>query len=315
MNCTTCNTETTVLNRSMCIKCKAIICDTCAIGNKFMCSTCSDKGKIKLDYIRRSHIELYKDCPYAFKMEVIDQIPTGQSIYAKLGSFIHDEFEKHQLGERTINQIMENSIDALNSWDDEFEPDMIEKLKERTVKSVEGYAHIIPTLTNEIVALEETIFFELDPELPKVRITMDRVDRDSEGNLHLHDWKTGKVMTGKKLSTDLQVPLYIYAIRSHYGVTPKSFTLYYVSEGKTRTYNMVDEDTFVCTVRKKDYTISITEVLREVKSIFAKIKNGHFSIPDKPNFFTCKMCEFKTMGKCSGADTQSWHEINTARGL
>jgi RecB family exonuclease len=280
-----------------------------------MCNACSDKGKIKLDYIRRSHIELYKDCPYAFKMEVIDQIPTSQSIYAKLGSFIHDEFEQYQRGNRTLEQILENSLSAIDSWDDEFGEEIREKMKVRTEASVLGFEEVIPTLKNEIVALEETIFFELDSELPKVRITMDRVDKDQEGNLHLHDWKTGKVMTGKKLTTDLQVPLYIYAIRSHYGITPKSFTLYYVSEGKTRTYNMVDEDTFVCTVRKKDYTISITETLREVKSIFAKIKNGHFSIPEKPNFFACKMCEFKAMGKCAGHENESWSQINMARGV
>ena len=38
---------------------------------------------------------------------------------------------------------------------------------------------------------------------------------EGENGLELLDWKTGQVMVGKKLSSDLQAPLYIYGVMKH----------------------------------------------------------------------------------------------------
>ena len=77
------------------------------------------------------------------------------------------------------------------------------------------------------------------------------------------DWKTGKCMTGKKLTTDLQPALYLKAIEHKYGKMPKTFTLIYLSDVdkkgnfKTRVFERINNNEFKCTVRGKDYIQNI----------------------------------------------------------
>ena len=68
-----CGVELTWENKTICTKCGIDMCEDCATKNKWKCTKCADKQKIKIpDVIRRSSIEDYKSCPYYFKLHVID---------------------------------------------------------------------------------------------------------------------------------------------------------------------------------------------------------------------------------------------------
>jgi RecB family exonuclease len=140
---------------------------------------------------------------------------------------------------------------------------------------------------------------------------MDRID-EVNGELEMHDWKTGRVMVGQKLSSDLQAPLYIYGTKLHFSKPVRSFTFYYLNENKTRTFTRSAEDpnVYICTVNKRQYKINILDGVREIQRVFSQIKKGNFNIPQdtKKMHFTCKMCHLKKQGICEGADLQSWNQ-------
>lgn len=320
--CRDCGTELTWENRAICTKCKAYICDECSIKNKFKCNECANGAKIKLpESIRRSHIEDYKACPYSFKLNVIDGIEKPQNALAHLGSDLHDLYEHIQLGDVTLDELDSQTEWLFENYKDLYDIDTYDRMYDRAQTCNRSFANLYPSLVGKNATYEERIYYPIADDLPEITIAYDRLERDDDGELHLMDWKTGKVMSGKKLTTDLQPALYLKAIQHKYGRMPKTFTLIYLGDVdkkgnyKTRVFNRINDNEFVCTVGKKQYVQNIDEQIKVVKKIFSQMKNGHFSIPDKPDFFACKMCYFKTIGKCADAETQRWLNINAQRGL
>lgn len=319
-NCMNCNTILNWENKTLCVKCGVEICEECSVKNKFKCDKCSDKAKLKIpNVIRRSSIEDYKSCPYYFKLHVIDGNEPEQNVLARLGSDLHDLYEQVQRGNIEIEQIKSKSNSIIEDILKDYPDTDIERLSERTNICNDSFIKLLPKLTNKAIAFEERINFPIGEGIPQVTIAYDRLEKDQEGNLHIVDWKTGKVMSGKKLTTDLQPALYLKAVEHQYGKMPKSFKLVYLSDVdkqgnyKERTFTSIDGNKFVCKVGKKEYIQDITEQIKVVQKLFAQIKQGKFSIPQKPDYFKCKMCSFKDKGLCSGNDTQNWININEER--
>ena len=318
--CKICKTELTWENATLCVKCGVSLCENCSTKNKFKCDKCADKQKIKIpDVIRRSSIEDYKSCPYYFKLHVIDGNEPRQNVLARLGSDLHDLYEHIQRGDVNIEEL-ESQLDWIMSHIDEDYPeeDML-RIWDRAKICNESFRRLLPTLTNKAIQYEERINFSIGKDIPQVTIAYDRLEEDENGDLHIVDWKTGKVMSGKKLTTDLQPALYLKAVESKYGKMPKSFRLVYVGDVdkngnyKERVFESIDGNKFVCKVGKKEYIQDISEQIKIVQKLFAQIKQGKFSIPAKPDYFKCKMCDFKSKGLCSGNDTQNWININEER--
>lgn len=320
--CKDCGAELTWENSALCTKCKAMICVDCSIKNKYKCNKCSEGTQIKLpDSIRRSHIEDYKACPFAFKLNVIDGIEKPQNPLAHLGSDLHDLYEKVQTGEVNVNDLEDKTHEIFESYTELYEDDEINKMWKRAEVCNNSFKMLEPSLHTRNATYEERLYFPIADGLPEVTIAYDRLERDENGGLHIIDWKTGKIMSGKKLTTDLQPALYLKAVGHKYGKMPESFTLIYLSDVdkkgmyKTRKFNKINDNEYVCKVRGKEYVQNIDEQIKVVQKLFAQMKQGHFSIPQDPDFFTCKMCHFKKIGKCGGNEMQKWLNINEERGL
>ena len=318
--CPMCKVELTWENKTICTKCGVEICDECSTRNRFKCDKCADVQKIKIpELIRRSSIEDYKSCPYYFKLHVIDGNEPKQNVLARLGSDLHDLYEHIQRGDIPIEQIDEESLHIIDDIMKEYPGEDYEKLYNRTEICNISFKNLLPTLVNKPIAYEERIAFSVGDDLPKVTIAYDRLEEDENGDLHIVDWKTGKVMSGKKLTTDLQPALYLKAVEQQYGKMPKSFRLVYVGDVdkkgnyKERIFESIDGNKFVCKVGNKEYVQDVQEQIKVVQKLFAQIKQGKFSIPAKPDYFKCKMCDFREKGLCSGSDTMKWHQINEER--
>lgn len=318
--CKQCGKELTWENRTLCTKCGVPLCEDCALPNKFKCEKCADKQKIKIpEVIRRSSIEDYKSCPYYFKLHVIDGNEPKQNVLARLGSDLHDLYEHIQRNDVDISEINTQTDWIIANILEDYPDCDEEKLKERAKVCNRSFEELLPTLINEPVAFEERINFSIGKDLPQVTIAYDRLEKDEEGNLHIVDWKTGKIMSGKKLTTDLQPALYLQAVKEKYGTMPKSFRLIYVGDVdkngkyKERIFTSIDGNQFVCKVGKKEYIQDISEQIKVVQKLFAQIKQGKFSIPAKPDYFKCKMCNFREKGLCSGAGQMEWELINSER--
>lgn len=319
-NCVMCKTELTWENKSLCVKCNVDLCEDCATKNRFKCEKCADVQKLKVpDVIRRSSIEDYKSCPYYFKLHVIDGNEPRQHVLARLGSDLHDLYEHLQRGDIEFADIQSQIDWILANIEEDYPDEDMKKLEEKIEVCNENFLKLLPTLTNKPIAFEERIYFPIADDLPKVTIAYDRLEEDANGDLHIVDWKTGKIMSGKKLTTDLQPALYLKAVEHQYGKMPKSFRLVYLGDTdkngnyKERVFHSIDGNKFVCKVGNKEYIQDITEQIRIVQKLFAQIKAGKFSIPQKPDYFKCKMCDFKSKGLCNGNDVQNWININEER--
>ncbi len=332
-SCKNCSSPVDEKEQIHCTTCNATLHKECAIkedGN-FYCDVCyTVKGEEKQEYnvevpevIRRSYIELYRTCPYAFYLNVIKGLDTTISSYAQIGIDLHTLFERTSAGLLVGEDILIKEFDKYwETYKDEmFEADLHlyrdmdistlrKKLKQQSYDAISTYYNVVlPTLPKQAFAVERTIQFSVGDDIPKVSMTMDRID-EIDGELEVSDWKTGNVMVGQKLSTDLQAPLYIYGIREEYKKPVRRFTLYYLSENKTRTYERVDDDNYVCIVGKREYKINLTDAIREVQHVFSQIKKGQFNIPrdTRSMYFACKTCTFQKIKRCEGADIESWKQ-------
>lgn len=281
-------------------------CDACVILGHNKGITSYDMP----DTIRRSHIEMYRTCPYQFYLEVIQGNVSPHTIYTLLGVDVHDIIDDSQMEEKELSYMQDRFKEKFKTYADElFEEVSREKMYERGLNSLKNYANYRDKLPHRAFRIEEKYEFTIEENLPKVNITLDRLDLIDE-KLHLTDWKTGKVLVGKKIPSDLQAPLYIKAVQTAFPQYPvESFTFVYLDEDKTRVFQRVTDDVYECKVKNNVYQISITEKLREVNTLFSHMKSGNFNVPSdvKGMYFACKMCYQQKSGKCRGASEESWY--------
>lgn len=321
-HCIACFTEVEQGNRTQCTKCNSIMHKECVINDNdvALCDICfvvKDKESNKVDFempefVRRTHIETYRACPYKFYQEVIKGHAMPPNEYTQVGSDVHEVIENAILNGLSYNDAYVLIDNYFNDYEDElFKSKTKEEMYKRATDSIDTfYDKVLPSIRN-VFAVEETIFTNLGDNIPDMRITMDLITKE-DGELHMHDWKTGGVMVGKKLSSDLQAPLYIYSVLKHYDKPVKSFTFYYLQENKTRTFvrSEINPDVYVCTVGKREYKVVLQDAIREVKSLFSKIQKGLFNPiqPGPDKYFTQKMCHLKELGLCC-QDVDPWNTV------
>lgn len=330
MNCKNCYTPIEDLRKeTKCTRCNEPLHKDCAIKDDGMyCDTCylvkgEDKPAIQIEIpesIRRTYIELYRSCPYKFLKTVIEGHEPPPTIYTQLGIDLHEIFEDACLGQINKEESVKRFYEFFHAYDDSlFENEEQRKtMEKRALDSLDTFFDVVlPTLPQTPFTTEETIRYNIGENIPDVEFTMDRVD-EVDGELELHDWKTGNVMVGQKLSSDLQAPLYIYGVREHFKRPVRKFTFYYLKENKVRVFERSshDNDLYICRVNKREYHIRLTDAIREVKSLFSRIMKGDFNIPrdTRKMHFTCKMCHLREQGLCRGADEESWYVNNQGGG-
>lgn len=304
-----CNICGASLHKECSIKEEDHFCDLC-----FMAGESGNDNEVEIpDVIRRSYIETYKSCPHRFYMEAVKGIQPPPNIYSQLGTDIHKLIEtlcqhpsylkSHMLFD--FHQLWYEYDEAL--FENQEQKD---KLYKRAIDSINNAYEIIPDMPAPF-RTEESVQFPVGEGLPQVSAIIDRVDL-SENELNIHDWKTGAMLVGQKLSSDLQAPLYIYGAQQQYGYPVRSFTYHYLQDGKQRIFERLYNDVFVCRVKKREYFINLTDVIREVQSIFSRIKKGDFNVPRQFSKmgYTCKVCHLRTMEACQGAEMESWKQYN-----
>jgi hypothetical protein len=122
---------------------------------------------------------------------------------------------------------------------------------------------------------------ELFPGSPKFNGTVDRVDGNIfTKDVHLGDYKSGKVFTRKELASNVQATIYALAWEKMYGFRPETFTFYFSKFGKIKEIQITDE--------------FIEAGLERIKSNWLHIMNGDFDPPTRPNKWFCDhFCKHK----------------------
>lgn len=302
-----------------CIKCGAYLCDSCSIENSFTCENCYQESDSNIKKIRRSHIEQYKRCPYSLYLQLFRNMIPPMGRHAELGVIVHDIIDKL----KTHNQPLEESITILRNeviaWNEEQDDEysiITDDLIETGEICLTNYYNIKDQFEGSSES-EENIIFKIRDDLPEVSCTLDRIVFKGD-DIHIHDWKTGKPMSGKKLVTDLQPPLYIYGVYKKYGKYPKTFTLHYLKYNKDLVYNLIttEDDTiaYEVTTTRNTYVFTIDDMLQNVIKLLEGVKHNEFNMPsDNTHVWYCKnMCWFGLKNVCAGSQEEQWKALNKA---
>lgn len=298
-----------------CLDCGAILCDTCYSENHFRCTDCFDITR-PFKTIRRSYIKQYEMCPHSLYLQLVENIEPPMSKYAQLGIIDHAIFEDAQKGRLTVEGAkgrLESEVDEWNHSTDNAYSIIDDKLLKTGLNCIDNFYMMLPKLKGDFKT-EYKIIYSIDKKLPDISCTLDRVSFVND-EIHIHDWKTGKPMSGQQLINELQPPLYIYAIRKEFGKMPATFTLHYLDHMRNITYRKVDETTYKVKTTRKEYTLDIGDALNRTHNILDGINKQKFPIPEDKNisWYCDKMCWFGISGTCKKLEKEEWHKLAEER--
>ena len=153
---TKCDECKKAIHKSCAIKEEGTYCDTCYIGKSF-----AEKETEKIpNVIRRSHIELYKKCPYSFYLEVIKEIPSETGVHAQLGIDLHvlfDKYNKHY--DYDQDSMLDDFEDIWNKYNKSLfdSEEQKNEMYERATTSISNFYKFITPMQNPPFTSEQTI--------------------------------------------------------------------------------------------------------------------------------------------------------------
>lgn len=243
-----------------------------------------------------------------FQNAVMGKVPPMGGA-AEAGIILHSIFEDVQKGELApssfdMKQRFEIEVEdwnmKLRDKDDiEFEHSIVtDVLLENGRNAIDNWLNEVYNnlLDADRFEVEKNIVFDIGEE-SLIGCTLDRITWEGD-EIHIHDWKTGKPLSGQNLITNLQPGVYIYAVFQEYGVFPESFTLHYLGEPyKAKTYIHQGDGIYIIKTPRKTYTLDVYETIEECRRIIKHINNGEFPANGK-KWFCDKMCWYRKSGDC-----------------
>lgn len=201
-------------------------------------------GRVRLSF---SRIDTYRSCPRRFRYSYLDRLPTKPSPHLSFGSSIHaalEAFYDRKLpGCPSVDQLLGWLYDA---WDRRGFRDLARE------EELRWYRHAQDVLrrfhAREVdryrLPVSTEAWFELPVGYEAVVVgSIDRVDRDDAGDLHVIDYKTNRrARPRQEVAGSLQLALYALACRHLYGALPATVSLDFVVPGLTVTADREELD-------------------------------------------------------------------------
>lgn len=194
--------------------------------------------KIGLETLSPSRAGDFKTCPQLFKFRAIDRIPEPPSVYQARGTTAHLALQRlfdHAADERTPDLLYDLFREAWTDirGEDEFEG-LFATVDEEREWGLESLALLANYFSLENPTTLEPAERELDmlEDLDGITIRgiLDRIDRDTDGQLIITDYKTGKAPPERyALASFFALKIYALLIRKSWGETPKEVRLLYLS--------------------------------------------------------------------------------------
>ena len=172
-----------------------------------------------------SKLTTYQQCPQKYKFRYIDEIPPPiRGIELHLGTTVHSALEKVYTDAR---QGQVTSLDDLlaffrEKWDESYSPQM-RIVRARTTASTyydlgrqmlkDYHWTFHPFTQSTTLELEEKFLFPIS-EGQEIRGIIDRLAKNADGTLEIHDYKTSRRLPdSSQVNNDAQLALYEIAIR------------------------------------------------------------------------------------------------------
>ncbi len=219
----------------------------------------------RITYISYSQLQTYDICPLHYKLKYVLKIPTplspsqsfGTSVHAALRSIYQSVIKQEPLdfARFSLDSLLEKVWIRDGYSNKEHEKMAFLKAKD-VIKRYIAAHFLNQSVPTTPIAVEIPFQFSVkDPSkntFIKIGGRIDRVDKISENNIEIIDYKTGNNMpTEKQLATDLQLTVYaLAATQVHDAMFNKQpeevkLSLYYLEEDKklttTRTREQLEE--------------------------------------------------------------------------
>jgi putative RecB family exonuclease len=192
-----------------------------------------DAGRVRLSF---SRIDTYQRCPLQFRFSYVDRLPGEPAPALSFGTSVHaalEAFYDRKLPEcPSEEELLQHLYDG---WDQSgfVGLDRDEQLAHyRHAQAVLRRYHARVRDSYRLPAATEA-WFELPVEDEAVVVgSIDRVDVDDDGDLHVVDYKTNRSVKDRaRVARSLQLSLYALACRHLYGRLPRTVSLDFVVAG------------------------------------------------------------------------------------
>lgn len=231
-----------------------------------------------------SQLESYKLCPLRYKYQYILRIPIPTNAAASYGATVHKALELfYQLHKKGADPTLNTLIDLYHqSW---IPIGYTSKAYEKRMKD-EGKKLLTDFYTRhhnkniQIVDLERWFRLKINTTVSIVG-KIDRVDRLSNNEIEIIDYKTGKKPTLPELKKNLQLGIYAMAAQDEnlYNIAPEhvSLTFYFLQNQEDKVVLKKTSDELVA-IRKK-----VQDIVDEIQTSKFEAKVGPW----------CEFCPFK----------------------
>ncbi|MCS3901804.1 ATP-dependent helicase [Methanococcus voltae] len=229
-----------------------------------------------------SKIVDYDSCPLMFKYKNVLSIPTPKKSYFSVGNTVHKIFEI--LGDKKINDERITIEMAQNM--------LLENLKEQDFDSKTEYDEQMTNCLNmlnywfefeknnvdKIISVEEKFSINLCNHT--INGIIDRIDKTTDDNYIVLDYKTGKTALSKnKLLNNIQLIIYAIAVKEKYGKYPIQIGHIYPAIAKSVILDIEES--------------KIEEIKQNIESYIDKIMNEDFEVVKNPS--NCHFCDYKNI--------------------
>jgi DNA helicase-2/ATP-dependent DNA helicase PcrA len=235
-------------------------------------------GKLTLNHVSYTQIDVYQTCPLKYKYQYILQVPIRPHHAFSYGTTIHNTLHQfHQFEIKGLNpdldvllHIYETNFHGIGYESEQHRLKRYEKGKSALKKYFQTYKN---QFLGKPFALEKSFNLQIDGV--KIIGRIDRIDK-LENGFELVDYKTGSVKDQKTVNKDNQLTLYAMASQALFNEIPDKLSLYFIDDGKK-----------VETVRnQKDIESTNTLIAYTIN----QIKSGKFE--PKANLQICKYCPY-----------------------
>ncbi len=241
-----------------------------------------------------SHSKLgsYQQCPQKYKFRYIDEIPPPiRSIELHLGDSVHRALEK--LYADAVQGKIASVDDLLKSfqekWDEGFSPALRIVRKKATAETylelgrkmlMDYHWSFHPFTQSTTLELEEKFLFPIS-ETHEMRGIIDRLARNKDGTLEIHDYKTSRRLPdAAQISNDVQLALYEIAMRHRWPETQRiSLIWHYLAFDKEIVITKTPEQL----EKVKRNTLGLIEQIEGAKSFPTQVTP------------LCDWCEYKEL--------------------
>ncbi len=228
-----------------------------------------------------SAIDAYDRCPMKYMFQYVWNIRGGPHAQMTFGNVMHATIREFVGEFRKRGKVPIEEVIAIyeREWSSAGFPDEYQEGEYRKAgrEQLEAFHRSFMAAPPDVLHQEKG--FEL-PLAHNVVVTgrMDQVNRLSEREIEIVDYKTGRPRDAKKAAEDLQLSIYALAAREVLELTP----------GKLVFYNLVNNEAVESTRDAK----SLTATKARIAEVADRIRAGDFSA--KPGF-ACGYCDYKPL--------------------